>query len=445
VNGLAGNIALVLLFVLIGGVFAAAEIALVSLRDTQIRALSDRGRRGRRVANLAADPNRFLAAVQIGVTVAGFFSAAFGAATLADDLAPVLEQWGVPSQVASTTALVAITLVIAYLSLVLSELVPKRLALQRAEAVAMALAPPLDVLATLVRPVIWLLSASTDVMVRLLGGDPSLGRDQISSQELRELVSEHEEFGEDERRIVTDVFEAGDRQIKEVLVPRTEVEFLPADMPVATAVRIVAEQPHSRYPVIAGSPDDVLGFVHVRDLLDPQLAGRRVRVETLARDVLFLPGTKPLLASLSEMRRTGSHLAVVVDEYGGTAGIVTLEDLVEELVGDIRDEYDEPDPADRPQLGYVDGLVNLDEFTDRTAIELPEGPYETVAGFVMARLGRIPAVGQSVEVAGHRLEVMSLDGRRVATVRVSRLADDEAGEPPASDEDTPPELNAAHA
>jgi putative hemolysin len=442
VDGLAGNIALVLLFVLIGGVFAAAEIALVSLRDTQIRGLADRGRRGRRVANLAANPNRFLAAVQIGVTVAGFFSAAFGAATLADDLSPVLEQWGVPSRAASTTALVAITLVIAYLSLVLSELVPKRLALQRVEGVAMALAPPLDVLATLVRPVIWLLSTSTDVMVRLLGGDPALGRDQISTQELRELVSEHQEFGEDERRIVTDVFEAGDRQIKEVLVPRTEVEFLPADMPVPTAVRIVADQPHSRYPVIAGSPDDVVGFVHVRDLLDPELSGRRVRVETLARDVLFLPDTKPLLASLSEMRRTGSHLAVVVDEYGGTAGIVTLEDLVEELVGDIRDEYDEPGPAERPQLGYVDGLLNLDEFTDRTAIELPEGPYETVAGFVMARLGRIPAVGQSVEVAGHRLEVMSLDGRRVATVRVSRLPDEDEGE---QGDDTPHGFNAAHA
>jgi putative hemolysin len=442
VDGLAGNIALVLLFVLIGGVFAAAEIALVSLRDTQIRGLADRGRRGRRVANLAANPNRFLAAVQIGVTVAGFFSAAFGAATLADDLSPVLEQWGVPSRAASTTALVAITLVIAYLSLVLSELVPKRLALQRVEGVAMALAPPLDVLATLVRPVIWLLSTSTDVMVRLLGGDPALGRDQISTQELRELVSEHQEFGEDERRIVTDVFEAGDRQIKEVLVPRTEVEFLPADMPVATAVRIVADQPHSRYPVIAGSPDDVVGFVHVRDLLDPELSGRRVRVETLARDVLFLPDTKPLLASLSEMRRTGSHLAVVVDEYGGTAGIVTLEDLVEELVGDIRDEYDEPGPAERPQLGYVDGLLNLDEFTDRTAIVLPGGPYETVAGFVMARLGRIPAVGQSVDVAGHRLEVMSLDGRRVATVRVSRLPDEDEGE---QGDDTPHGFNAAHA
>ena len=425
-SGTTGNVLLVLLFVLVGGVFAAAEIALVSLRESQIRGLAEKGRRGRRVARLAGDPNRFLAAVQIGVTVAGFFSAAFGAATLADDLAPVLEGWGLAPDVASTTALVLITLVIAYASLVLGELVPKRLALQRAESFALVLAPPLDVLATLVRPVIWLLSVSTDLLVRLFGGDPSVGRDQISSEELRELVTAHEEFGEEERRIVEDVFEAGDRQIKEVMVPRTEVEFLPADMTVATAVRHAADRPHSRYPVMDRSPDDVTGFVHVRDLLAPDLAGRTVRVRTLAREVLFLPGTKPVLPSLSEMRRTGSHLAIVVDEYGGTAGIVTLEDLVEELVGDIRDEYDEPGPGERPpRLGDVDGLLNLDEFAEETGVQLPEGPYETVAGFVVSRLGRIPSLGQTVDVDGHRLEVLALDGRRVAIVRVSVLPEPE--------------------
>ena len=430
----AGNVALVLLFVLVGGVFAAAEIALVSLRDSQIRALSERGRRGSRVARLAADPNRFLAAVQIGVTLAGFFSAAFGAATLADDLAPVLVGWGLSAAAAQTTALVTITLVIAYLSLVLGELVPKRLALQRAESVSMVLAPPLDVLATLVRPVIWLLSRSTNLLVRLLGGNPDLGRDQISSQELRELVTAHEEFSEDERRIVEDVFEAGERQLKEVMVPRTEVEFLPSDLAVATAAHQAVERPHSRYPVIDGSPDEVTGFVHVRDLLDPSLTDRGLRVAAFTRDVLFLPGTKPVLSSLTEMRRTGNHLAIVVDEYGGTAGIVTLEDLVEELVGDIRDEYDEPGWADRvPALGAVDGLLNLDEFADRTGIELPEGPYETVAGFVVSRLGRIPEIGSSVEAGGHLLEVEAMDGRRIERVRVSMLA------PPVPDPVSPAE------
>ena len=421
------NIALVLVFVAVGGLFAAAEIALVSLRDSQIRAMSQRGRRGARIARLAADPSRYLAAVQIGVTVAGFFSAAFGAATLAQALTPVLETWGVDPGVASTLALVLVTLVVAYASLVFGELAPKRLALQRAERVSYALGPPLDVLATLFRPVIWLLRISSDIVVRLFGGDPTVSRGHISSDELREIVSGHEDLGEEERRIVGDVFSAGDRQIKEVMVPRTEVDFFDADMPVSEAVRHAAHAPHSRYPVIDASPDDVVGFVHVRDLLDPEMVGRTVRVGRLARQVLYLPDTKPVLPALSEMRRAGSHLAIVVDEYGGTDGIVTMEDLVEELVGDIRDEYDEPGPQEvRPSLGPVDGLLNLDEFAEQTAVVLPDGPYETVAGFIVARLGRLPVVGESVDVAGHRLEVRELDGRRVSRVHVSALAPTDA-------------------
>jgi len=421
-NQTLSSMAVVLLFIVIGGLFAAAEIALVSLRESQIRLLSARGRRGARIARLADDPSRFLAAVQIGVTVAGFFSAAFGAATLAGDLSPVLEDWGVDAGAAATTALVLTTLVIAYLSLVFGELAPKRLALQRAERVSYVLGPPLDVLATLFRPVIWLLSVSGDIVVRLFGGDPTQRRDNISSAELREMVSGSDELGEEERRIVGDVFSAGDRQIKEVMVPRTEVEFLAADLPVSKAVRHAARQAHSRYPVSDSSPDDIIGFVHVRDLLDPEIAGRNVRVGALAREVLFLPDTKHVLSALSEMRRASSHLAIVVDEYGGTDGIVTMEDLVEELVGDIRDEYDDPgDDHGVPSLGEVDGLLNLDEFAEQTGVQLPGGPYETVAGFVVARLGRLPKVGEGVSTDGHHLQVVELDGRRVARVHVSAI------------------------
>jgi putative hemolysin len=427
------NTVVVLVFILVGGLFAGAEIALVSLREGQLRTLAERGRRGERVAALAGDPNRFLSAVQIGVTVAGFFSAAFGAATLAGALQPSLVALGVPESVADTLAVVAVTLIISFVSLVLGELVPKRLALQRSEGWAYVLGPPLDVLSQLVRPVIWLLSRCTDVVVRLLGGDPSIGRDQISSEELRELVTGHQDFGEDERRIVTDVFEAGDRQVREVMLPRTEVDFLDADLPAYQAARQIAERPHSRYPVIDKSPDDVVGFVHVRDLLAPDVVRRSVPVRELARPVMSIPGTKPVLASLTELREVGAHLAIVVDEYGGTAGIVTFEDLVEELVGDIYDEYDvpgEPEPA-QPQLGEVDGLLNLDEFAARTGVHLPEGPYETVAGFVMARLGRVPAVGDRVAHAGHELTVVAMDGRRVQRLDVARADDgaDEGGSP----------------
>ncbi len=422
-NDVAWSIALVVFFVLLGGVFAAAEIALVSLRDSQARGLASRGRRGRIVAELNQDPNRFLASVQVGVTLAGFLSAAFGGATLSDDLAPVLARAGLPSGVAQPVALIAVTIAISYLSLVFGELAPKRLALQRAETFALALGSFVDRISRLSRPVIWLLSRSTDLVVRLLGGDPHAQREEITDEELRELVGSHNALGEDERRILEEVFEAGDRQIREVMVPRTEVTFLESDTPVYRAAREALQLPHSRYPVIDGSADDVVGFVHVRDLLDPDMVDRSVRVGDLARAALTLPWTRPILAALGDLRREGMHLAVVADEYGGTAGIVTLEDLVEELVGEIRDEYDvaEPEPT-RHLTGEVevDGLLNLDDFEDACGVELPEGPYETVAGFLMARLGRIAEPGDEVEHDGHRLEVLGVEGRRVARVRVTR-------------------------
>ncbi len=422
VSGTLLNVGLILIFILVGGVFAAAEIALVSLRDGQIKAMAARSRRGVTVARVAGDPNRFLSAVQIGVTLMGFLSAAFGGATLADDLSPVLQGWGLPEGFADTVALILITIAISYVSIVLGELAAKRLALQRAETFALALAPMVDRLASLAQPVIRLLSVSTNVVVRLVGGDPTARREQISDEELRELVSGHEALGAEEKQILSDVFEAGDRQIREVMVPRTEVDFLEAAMPIYKAVKHTLDQPHSRYPVIRDSSDDIVGFVHVRDLLAPEVNGRSVRVGDVTRDVLVLPATRHIIAALTDMRRGSTHLAIVMDEYGGTAGIVTLEDLVEELVGDIRDEYD-VDGAEttRHITGEVevDGLLNLDDFEDETGIELPDGPYETVAGFMMSQLGHVPEIGDSVLHDGFRLTVTELDGRRVARVRVT--------------------------
>jgi len=424
VNGTLSSVGLVVLFVVIGAVFVMAETALVSLRDSQARALAaSRGRRGRIVAELAQDPNRFLAAVQVGVTLSGFLSAAFGAATLADDLSPYLQRLGLSVGASSTAALILMTLVISYVSLVFGELAPKRLALQRAEIFALNLGPSIDRISRLSRPVIWVLSISTNLVVRLLGGDPHAQREQISDEELRELVGSHETLGEEERRIVEDVFEAGDRQIREVMLPRTDVDFLDATTPVYKAAREALNKPHSRYPVMRGSADDVVGFVHVRDLLDPAMVGRSVRVGELTREILTLPWTRPILAALTDMRREGIHMAMVADEYGGTAGIVTMEDLVEELIGDIRDEYDVVNETEttRHLSGEieVDGLLNLDDFEDETGIELPEGPYETVAGFLMAQLGRIPEAGDEVEVEPHRITVLVVDGRRVSRLRVT--------------------------
>jgi putative hemolysin len=417
------NIGIVLVLILIEGVFVAAEIALVSLREGQVRALAETGRRGAAVARLVADPNRFLAAVQIGVTSTALLSSAFGAVTLSEEAKRALVRHGMGSGAASAIGIIGVTLIISFVTLVLGELAPKRLALQRAEKAAGIFAPPLNGLASFFRPVIWLLSKSTDGIVRLLGGDPEVRREPISEEELRGLVAAHESLTTDERRLIDDVFAAGERSIGEVMVPRTDVTFVDAAMTISKAARVAAESPHSRYPVVGRDHDDVLGFVHIRDLLLPSVRHDRDRtVATVTREVKRLPGSKHVLAAMSEMRREGHHMAIVVDEYGGTDGIVTLEDLIEEVIGDIRDEWDE-DVTDARRLAggevEVDGKLNLDEIAEISGIELPEGPYATLGGFVMAELGRLPKAGDVVEHEGTRLTVVRTEGRRAARVRVT--------------------------
>ncbi len=419
------DILIVLVIIGIGGFFAAAEMALVSLRDGQVRTLARRGKRGQRAARLAQNPNRFLSAVQIGVTLATLLSGAFGAATLASDFRSWLVRNHVSDGLASTIAIGVVTLAISFLTLIFGELAPKRIALQRSERVSLIAAPVLDRLATLATPVVWLLSKCVNAVVTVMGGDPSLGRGVMTEQELRDVVAGYQALSADQRHIVGEVFDAGRRQVREVLVPRTEVDFLPATMPIAEAAKVVAAAPHTRFPVYQESYDDVIGFVHARDLLGPDAGRGSHRVGEVCRPVKFLPTSKTVLSALSEMRRENAHLAIVLDEYGGTAGIVTLEDLVEELIGEIHDEYDVNQGQPRQLRGgelEVDGLLNLDEFAEQTGVELPEGPYETVAGYLLAALGHLPGEGESVEVSGRKLAVTQLDGRRIARVRVGRAA-----------------------
>lgn len=419
------DVLLVLAFVLVGGVFAATEIALVSLRSGQVDRLETQGGRGHAVASLARDPNRFLSAVQIGVTVAGFFSAAFGASTLAPSFAPVFEGLGAPAP--ETVSLVATTLVVSYLSLVLGELVPKRLALQRSVGVAKLFAPPLGQFARVMTPVIWLLSLSTDLLVRLLGGNPDATNDEVDEEELRMMISGHEDIPEGERRLVDDVFEAGDRSLSEVMKPRGDVVFLSGDLTLAEAVAVIVEQPYTRYPVTGESFDEILGYLHLRDVLG-RADDRSTTVAEITRDLPVLPRTNRVLPSIDQLRSLGAHIALVVDEYGGTDGIVTLEDLMEELVGEIHDEYDkDAEIAASSDPSTVDAGVTIEEFGERTGVELDDGPYETVAGYVLHRLARMAELGDRVMVEDRPLEVVGLDGHRITRVRLH--------EPTPADED----------
>ncbi|MFK4481606.1 MULTISPECIES: hemolysin family protein [unclassified Curtobacterium] len=404
---------LVILFVLVGGVFAAAEIALVSLRESQLQQLERRGSRGLRVAELGRDPNRFLAAVQIGVTVAGFFSAAYGASSIAPDVAPLFTGLGLGQGAAETVALVLMTLVIAYLSLVFGELVPKRLALQRAEGFSMLVAPTLDRFATLMRPVIWVLSASTNLVVRALGGDPNARSESMSTEELRGLVDEHTGVDEQGRRIARSALDAGDRILRESMRPWYDVSTIDAALTIAEATDHAIEVGHTRYLVTSGGRDEVDGFVHLRDLLRP--SDPSAPVSTLVRPVLALPETKSLSSAIADMRTDGHQIALVVDEYGGSAGMVTLEALLEDLVGRIRDEYDEP----TAEHDGVDGSTVLEDLVADGGPALPDGDYETVGGLVQVHLDRVPEVGDVVAAGGHRLEVTAMDGHRVARVRIT--------------------------
>ncbi|MDP2013380.1 MAG: CNNM domain-containing protein, partial [Actinomycetota bacterium] len=268
-SGIWVNVVAVLFFILVGAFFAAAELALVSLRESQISKLEEQGRRGRRLAAVAKYPNRFLAAGQVGITLAGFISAGFGAAQIAPIITERFVGWGMNPSLAEPLSFILVTLVIVFFSLVLGELVPKRIALQRVEAVALFVAGPIDVTAKIFRPFIYALSLATDAIVRLFGIDPKAAKEQISGEELRDLVAAHEDLTEQERELIDDVFTAGDRELREVMLPRTEVEFLSASDWVVDAAKHVLDQPHSRYPVMREDSDDIIGFVHIRDIFAP--------------------------------------------------------------------------------------------------------------------------------------------------------------------------------
>lgn len=424
---LAVDLLLVLFFIVVAGIFVAAEISLISLRESQLRQMEAAGvnpKRTLRLVKLTKNPNRFLAAAQVGVTFSGFLSAALGSQRLGNSFViPILRSWGVSHGLSIAISVVFLTLVIAYVSLVIGELVPKRLALYRTEQIALASAPSIDRIANIFRPIIWALSQSTDVIVKLFGLKPQEVRSEISEAELVDLVTGHAALSDEERDIVEDVFNAGDLVLHEIMVPRTEVDFLDVGLTLAEAKVIAVRTSHSRYPVTRGSSDEVIGFLHVRDLLTRRDDEMGKTLLEVMRPIIFLPGTKGVLPALTELRVKRAHLAIVLDEYGGTDGIVTLEDIVECFIGDIEDEYDEPESevTAQSQIGEyeVDALISLEDLKEQTGIELPQGPYETVGGFIMHFLGRLPVEQDVISLPGIRITVLTLEGKRAGQLLIS--------------------------
>lgn len=423
------NILLIFIFLVLGSIFSGTELALVSLRGSQIDQMEQEDARGARVAAIARDPNKFLSTVQIGVTLSGFLSASFGESSISPFIVPVVKSWGVPANIAAPLTTIVLTLIISYCSIVISEMVPKRIAMQRTEQIARAVVPAIDVFAKVCKPIIWLIGKNTNGIVRLLGFDPNETESEVSDEELRVLVNTNTSLSKDERTILDDVFDASETIVAEVMRPRADVVFLDGSQSIKDAAAYVREMPYSRYPVTGRDFDDVIGFVHVRDLLDVR-DPNATTVADVTREGISLPGTSKLLPSLELLRKRGIHLAVVIDEYGGTDGIVTLEDMTEELVGDIRDEYDlpsEPGGERKEQPAFVSGVATIDasmtieDFADLTGIELEDGPYETVAGYFLAHTGKMGAEGDVLHSDdGYDMTVTKVDGRRIETIEVRK-------------------------
>ncbi|MCO8128135.1 hemolysin family protein [Acidimicrobiia bacterium EGI L10123] len=422
------ELGLVGVLVLLNAAFAGTELALVSLREGQLQRLERQSSTGAVLADLARDPNRFLATIQIGITLAGFLASAAAAVSLAE---PLEEPLGFLGGAAEPVAVVVVTLVLAYVTLVFGELAPKRVAMQRAERWGMVTARPLAFISVLTRPIVWLLSHSTDVAVRLMGGDPHQDREEITEEELRDMVAVQTSFTPKQRLIIDGAFEIAERTLEEVLRPRGEVFVLDAEQPGAEALEALAASGHSRAPVGAnGNLDEVIGVVHLRDLLG---LGNRP-VADAASEIRAFPETAGVLDALHQMQQSHAQLAVVVDEHGSGAGIVTVEDLVEELVGEIYDETDRDVlSVQRHDDGslVLPGQFPVHDLTDIGIDGVEDGPYTTVAGLILDRLGRVPEEpGDRVLLDGWELVVDTVHRHAITQVRaIPRGSDDVTADP----------------
>jgi putative hemolysin len=411
-SGIGFEIALVAVLMVVNAAFAGSEVALISLREGQLRRLEAEGGRGRLVAELARDPNQFLSTVQIGITLAGFLASAVAAVSLARPLVQPLSFLGTWAQPA---AIVVVTIVLSFASLVVGELAPKRIALQRSEGWARLAARPLAAISTATRPLVWLLSVSSDALVRLAGVDPAGQREPVSEEEVRDMIATQPSFPTEQRTILVGALELTERRLREVVVPRREVLALPGDLPVAEAVRRMAAAAHVRAPVYRGDLDDVAGVANLVDLVEAT-----GRAADHCRPVMALPESMGVLPALRRMQRERQPLAIVINEYGGTEGIVTVEDLLEELVGELYDEFDRDVGAVRREPDgslVLPGTFPVHDLPD-LGVDLPEGPYATVAGLVLDRLGRIPGGGETVTVGDWRLEVLEVDRNTVERLRL---------------------------
>jgi putative hemolysin len=431
-GGILTDLLLIVALILLNAFFAAAEIALVSARRVRLRQLAEEGHPAARIAlRLAENPARFLSTVQIGITLAGFFASAVGALSLVSALTGVLATLPAPlGDAAGAIALIVVTTTISFVSLVLGELAPKTLAVQAADQIALAVARPIALLARLAAPIVTLLTGTTNLVLRLIGSHRQAQFPSVSQEELLAMVETGKDEGvidAAEASMTEGVFGLSDRRARELMVPRVDVAALPIEATVAEARRLFIARGHSRMPVYQGDLDHIVGVLHMKDLLSlsgPEIDNRPIA--PLIRPPLYVPEGQSAAVLMRQLQKERRHLAIVIDEHGGTAGIITLEDLLEEIVGEIADEYDPDAQEPLTRVGadevIVTGGLPIADLNDALDLKLAEPGVDTIGGLVTARLGRFARVGDIVELDDARAEVLAVDRNRIRRLRIARTA-----------------------
>ncbi|BER92626.1 hemolysin family protein [Atrimonas thermophila] len=429
-----GMIFLILILIAINAFFAASEIAIISVRKTMLRTLGEKKAGATRsVERLLQKPSEFLATIQVGVTLAGFFASATGAISLAQDLGEKLEKSGLPllETAGKEIAFVLVTVIISFITLVLGELVPKRIALANPERISFLVARPIEALSLVFRPVIVVLSFFTDSISKFLG----ISQDKIglvTEEELKIFLSEQKALPPEERQLINEVFDFGDTMAYEVMTPRTDIVAVDEEATVKDVLEVFRKNHYSRIPVFREDIDHIVGFVHIKDILVLYEEGMLdKKVKEILRPVYFVPATKKVIELLREMQRRRVHMAIVLDEYGGTAGLVTIEDLLEELVGEIRDEHDR-EAAPYRKVGeneyLVDASIQIEELNELLGLDIPESEeFESVGGLVMELLDKVPEEGEVVKIGRYLLKVERMRGKRIITLRLIVESDEEEG------------------
>jgi putative hemolysin len=433
------DILILVLLTFLEGFFVAGEIALVSIRRSRVEQLVDEGSPGaRRVRRLLDEPGRFLAVSQLGLTVIGFFASAYAAVSLVEKFADFLKGFGMEKGAADTVSLIVVTVILALFTIIFAELVPKTLALANTERFAIALSLPIEFLARALGPLIKLLTGITAWIAKLFGANVS-NEAQITAEELRLIVERGGEQGvleAEEEQMINSIIELGERRLHEVMIPRIAIVSLQASATLDEAIDKVVDEGHSRIPVYEESIDEVVGILYAKDLLPILKAGTAPRptLRSLLRAPVFVPESMTIDDLLHEFQRRKVHIAIVLDEYGGTAGLLTIEDLLEEIVGEIQDEYDTEEPMVvriSDDEARVDGRADVDdlaELFDTTLALEDEDEYDTVGGLIYHRIGGVPSPGDVIEVDGLQLTVETTDGRRVGKVLVVRQRTEEGDE-----------------